>query len=305
VDTMKEIRAAVAAERLTEPDGRRSAAHLAAAAGLYAVLVALGLVVDQLWLWVPIWAVLAWLLMGNGAIMHVTSHGHLFKTGWPNQVVGMIAAATILVPWGTYRAFHFEHHVKTAGPEDPEREPLVFRFRFQYLLVFLLGGVFSLLETYWFTIGTIIGRPPRWVRTGAQRRDIVVSAVVTLVFVLGLVLLGVASPGLVLRIWAVPFLFTLVAIGPIVLLPEHHGGHEGEAIENSRTVRSNPLVGWAYWNNNLHAEHHVIPAATPENLPRVGELIRPLQPADWYSPSYTRYHAHVLASIPERDATPG
>jgi fatty acid desaturase len=289
----------VAAEGLTACSIGTSMRHLVCSWGAYAVLAAIGLAVDRVWLWVPLWFVMAWLLVGNGGLMHETAHGHLFRANAFERVVGMVSAASILLPWATYRAFHLEHHIHTADADDPEGRPIVFRSRLQYAaLIPLAGAVFSGQLAY-FTLRTVLGRPPKWARTPAQRRMIVVNAAL-MVAVTALLVMGlVARPTLVAELWLVPLVFLYVVLFPFVLLSEHYGGTGGvPALENTRTVRSNAAVRWVFWNNNFHAEHHLVPAVPYDKLPRLHELTAPQLPPEWLARSYTAFHRGVLAPLP-------
>src|SRR3546814_11102693 len=74
----------------------------------------------------------------------LTAHAHGFQSTVANRAAGMVGAASILLPWATYRAFHLEHHIHTADADDPEGVPIVFRSRLQYaLLIPIAGTVFA------------------------------------------------------------------------------------------------------------------------------------------------------------------
>ena len=94
----------------------------------------------------------------------------------------------LLFPWGTYRAYHIEHHASTATKDDPEGVPVAFGSKVEFLLM-PLGGLYTLVQLNWYTARTLVGRPPRWVRTRGQRRDIHRSAAAVVAF-LALVVVG-------------------------------------------------------------------------------------------------------------------
>jgi fatty acid desaturase len=293
------IRAAVAAEGLTAGSPATSARHLACSWGAYAALAAIGLAVDNIVAWIPLWFLMAWLLVGQGGIMHETAHGHLFRAGLFERAIGMLAAASILLPWATYRAFHLEHHIHTADKDDPEGEPIIFRSRLQYAVLIPLAGTVFSAQLALFTLRTVFGRPPKWVRTASQRRMILVNAAV-MVAATALLLVGLAAaPALIAKVWLVPLAFLYLVLFPFVLLSEHYGGKGGvPALENTRTVRSNMLVRWAFWNNNFHAEHHLVPAVPYDKLPRLHELTAADLSPEWLARSYTSFHVGLLAPLP-------
>jgi fatty acid desaturase len=297
--TADPIRATVAAEGLTALSPRASAVHLACSWGTYVGLAAVGLAVDHLTAWIVCWFLMAWLLVGNGGIMHETAHGHLFPRPNADRAVGMVAAATILLPWATYRAFHLEHHIHTAGPDDPEGEPITFTSKLQYALLIPLAGTVFSAQLGWFTLRTVVGRAPKWVRTKSQRRLIVVNAAVMVLATTLLVTGLVVDAAFTAKVWLVPLAFLYLVLFPYVLLSEHYGGKpDVPVLDNTRTVRSNRAVQWAFWNNNFHAEHHLVPAVPYDKLPRLHELVAVQAESEWLARSYSAFHRGVLAPLP-------
>ena len=78
----------IAELQLSTPQGVRSAAHLLVAWGLYAGGVVLTVQVHSLAVRLPVWFLMGWLLLGNGALVHETLHGHVFGAKWVNRAVG-------------------------------------------------------------------------------------------------------------------------------------------------------------------------------------------------------------------------
>jgi fatty acid desaturase len=283
---------------LNTPRPWASAGHLAAAWSLYgllAVVVVRAPLVGRL----PAWIVMGWLLLGNGAIVHETAHHHLFKSARMNHIVGAVGGAAVLLPWGVYRPYHLSHHRYTVAIEDPEGPPLRFHSRLEYPLL-ALGGLAFLVRLNGYGIGTALGHSPPWLRTPAQRRGAVVDTVVCIA-VLGLaVVAALRNPGLLAAVWLIPWLIALVAIVPLVLVTEHYGATVGtvEAAENTRTVMSNRLVRWVYWNNNFHMAHHQLPTVVCQALPDLDASMSDDQLGDWVSPGYLSFHRGVWRSLP-------
>jgi fatty acid desaturase len=137
------------------------------------------------------------------------------------------------------------------------------------------------------------------VRTSSQRRLIKINALVmlaaTAIAVIGLVV----APAAIAKAWLVPLAFLYLVLFPFVLLSEHYGGEPDlPALQNTRTIRSNPLVRWTFWNNNFHAEHHLVPAVPYDKLPRLHQLTQPQFDEQWLVRSYTAFHIRVLAPLP-------
>jgi fatty acid desaturase len=115
-----------------------------------------------------------------------------------------------------------------------------------------------------------------------------------------LAVVGLAvAPAFTFKVWLAPLAFLYLVLFPFVLLSEHYGGQpDPSALRNTRTVRSNALVRWAYWNNNFHAEHHLVPAVPYDKLPRLHELTGPQIEHPWLARSYLGFHRSVLAPLP-------
>lgn len=294
---LRALRSRVHADGMTRPQPGRNVGRMAAQVAVYLGLGGIGFVVDALWAWVVVSAVMGLLFLAPGAILHQSVHGAVFRSKWANVVVGEITGALLLFPRGTYRAFHIEHHATTATEDDPEGVPIAFRSRLELALL-PLGGLYTLGQLWWFTARTLVGRPPRWVRTSAARRDIVRSAVVVAVFALGLV--GAASvwPSVVLHLWLWPYLVAVFVVYPVVFLPEHAYGGPGPTLDNSRTTVSNRLVSWAFWNNNFHAIHHLLPMTVHQHARPLSLDVRDHQHGDWWNPGYLRYLGSLARRLP-------
>ena len=294
---VRALRAQVHRDGMTRPQPWRNVGHMAAQVVLYLGLAALGSMVDQLWAWVVVWAAMGVMFLAPGGILHQSVHGQVFGGRRADALVGDVVGAVMLTPRGTYRAFHVEHHAVTATPADPEGVPIAFGSRLELALL-PLGGVYTVGQMWWFTARTVVGRPPRWVRTAAARRDIVVSAVVVLAFVAMVVVGLVVVPGLTVHVWLVPYLVALFVVYPVVFLPEHAYGTAGPALDNSRTTTSNRLLSWVFWNNNFHAIHHLLPMAVHQHAPGLSLMVRDQQHGDWWNTGYLHYLWSLARRLP-------
>lgn len=283
---------------LTTPRASATAAHLCIAWTLYAVLAVVA-VTAPWYVRVPAWLVMAWLLVGNGAIAHETTHRHLFRSPSTNRWVGAVAGASVLMPWGVYRPYHLAHHRYTVAIEDPEGPPLRFRARIEYPLL-ALGGLAFLVRLNGYGWATAAARPPSWMRSRVQRHVAVADTALCLAVLIALVLLGITRLGVLVAVWLVPWLAALMILVPLVLVTEHYGATVGtvNAAENTRSVVSNRLVRWLYWNNNFHTAHHQLPSAVHQRLPELEQLIDPAERGDWLVSGYVAFHRQVWGSLP-------
>jgi fatty acid desaturase len=212
-------------------------------------------------------------------------------------VAGTSCGALLLFPWGTFRAYHIEHHASTTTENDPEGVPVAFGSRLELCLL-PLGGLYTLGQLGWYTGRTLVGRPPRWIRTRAQKRDVWLSTVTVVAFAALLVLGFSAAPELVVRGWLVPYAVAIFVSYPLIFLPEHSYGAPGDTLDHTRTTVSNRFLGWIYWNNNFHAVHHLVPTAVHQHIRELSDDIHPYQTDEWWIPGYCRFIWSLWRSLP-------
>ena len=78
----------------------------------------------------------------------------------------------------------------------------------------------------------------------------------------------------------VPLLLTVLTaifigrfIHAFITVSEHEGMPEdGHQFDRTRTVVSNPVFRWFWWNMNYHSEHHAWPGIPWHQLPEAHEL---------------------------------
>ena len=271
---------------------------------LYSTGAFVAVVANSLWVHGPIWFAMAWILLGNGAVVHETLHGHLFRSRRANRVVGVAAGATVGLPWSIYRSYHLGHHQYSCTADDPEGPPYKFSSKLYYLLIPIGGPLFA-LQFVWWTLQSIAGHPPKFVRSRRQRAAVIVDGLLGIAFYVAMVLVAVTTSfDVLLAVWLAPWLIAVVMLEPFVLIPEHYGAVETDAasaLRTTRTVRSSRLVTWLYWSNNLHTAHHVAPGVVPQRISGVSaELIEPALTDEWKSTGYLSFHWRLVRQLPWR-----
>ncbi len=298
------LRRDIAARRLGTPMPWRSLGHVVAAWLAYGVLAWFSVGHGGVAL-IGAWVAMGFVLLGNGAIVHETLHGHLFPAAWANRAVGTIAGTSVGLPWSTYRAYHLAHHQAACTEDDPEGLPYVFATRWTYALIPIGGPMFA-GQFVWWTVRTLVGSPPPFVRSSRQRRNAAIDGSIGIVFYGVAIAVGVADPGLLARVWLVPWLFAIVVLEPMVLIPEHYGAPTDLApfaLRTTRTVQSNRLLTWLYWSNNFHTAHHIAPGVVPQHLRAVSdELISPRLSDEWKSSGYLAFHSGLFRRLPWRSS---
>jgi fatty acid desaturase len=287
-------------QSLTTPRSAAASTHLAVEWLLYAVLAVAAWRLP-FFLRLPAWFVMAWVLVGNGAVVHETTHRHLFRSPGANRWIGAIAGACVLMPWGVYRPYHLAHHRYTVAIDDPEGPPLQFTSRLEYPLL-TLGGLAFLVRLHGYGIATAAGRPPSWLRSRGQRRAAVADTALCLVVLVALLRVAMWNLGALCVVWLVPWLIAVMVLVPLVLVTEHYGATVGTtaAAENTRTIVSNSAVRWLYWNNNFHTAHHQLPSAVYHRLPHLDATIPAEGRGEWVFPSYIAFHRSLWGSLPWR-----
>jgi fatty acid desaturase len=297
------LRRAIAEQRVTSPYPWRSAGHIAVSWAAYAIAATVALTTHHWVLTILAWVSMGFVILGNGAVVHETLHGHLFRSAWANRMVGNVAGAWVGLPWSTYRAYHLGHHQASCTPDDPEGPPYRFTSRWYYAVIPVGGPLFAATFVWW-TLRTIAGSPPPFVRSPRQRRDIAFDGLLGIAFYIAMIALAVHDVHLLVTVWLVPWLFAVVVLEPLVLIPEHYGASMDDAAQallTTRTVRSNRLLTWIYWGNNFHTAHHVAPGVVPQHIRQVSDnLISPVLDDRWKATGYLAFHGGVWSRLPWR-----
>jgi fatty acid desaturase len=235
--------------------------------------------------------------------VHETLHGHLFPAAWANRLVGNVAGASVGLPWSTYRAYHLGHHQASCTPADPEGAPYRFTTKWYYAAIPVGGPLFA-VQFVWWTLRAVVGTPPPFIRSARQRRDAVLDGLLSIAFYTGMIAIGVHDFRLLASIWLVPWVFAIVVLEPMVLIPEHYGASMDDAdstLRTTRTVASNRLLMWFYWNNNFHAAHHLAPGVVSQHIRRVSDtLVAPRATQEWRATGYMAFHSHLIGRLPWR-----
>lgn len=298
-----DVRAYVAEHDLTARSPLRATGRTIAVVALYAALTAVGFALDSWAAWLLVWFAQACVLAGSYSAMHEAGHANLFRSRRANRVAGIMWSSTILVNWSLWRSFHLEHHAHAGQPDDPEAAYKIDIVRRSQYLLLPLGGLQYIIQLWVHSLGTLFGRYPSYVRTRVGRRAMQVDAVVLLLVTAGLASAAVAAPGVLLRVWGGALILTFGVTMPGTALNEHYGcASEGEAFDTARTVVSNRLFRFIYWNNNYHVEHHLMPAVSYQHAPTLHRYIEPR--IKHLAPSFTAFHLGVLRDCGTKRVAP-
>ncbi|MGI4776507.1 MAG: fatty acid desaturase [Janthinobacterium lividum] len=205
---------------------------------------------------------------------HEAAHQTAFHTRLYNNLLGHAAGLVIVLPYGYYRVFHWDHHRYT---QDPDRDPEL-----------AMPLPESRLGLFWYMTGLpnwrdrlrmlfvhgVAGRvTARWV-PAEQRRSIVVEARCYLAVYAVVIAASIATRSLAaLWLWIVPVMIGQLFLRPY-LLAEHTGcARSSNMLENTRTTYTNAFVRFFAWNMPYHVEHHAYPAVPFHALPKLNALL--------------------------------
>jgi fatty acid desaturase len=276
--------------------------HLLANLALLVAPAVVAWPLDRWYVWIVAWSLQALAALGMASAAHYASHNTLFATKRANRVAGTMLLWPLLVNAGTDKAFHRQHHAATRVEGDTEyafdgRTPL------GYLAALAFGGVSFVLENWWDTAKTLVGRAPSWVRTPRQVRRIRVDALAGTALLAVLVTLTVLFPAAMLRLWIGPLAFSLVFAVFTIVLPEHFRCDRVPDVRlNTRSVETGRALAWVYWNGNYHTAHHLRPNVHWSELPQVHHEER--DSIAHLSPSYRSFHWAVVRSFAHHETGP-
>lgn len=289
-----DIRALVESEQLQRAVAAPSLVRTGVILAGYVAASAVGLWAGHPVVWAVVWCGQAVVLNGAGSALHEGVHGNMARHRGINRVLGELWGLLLPLNFSLYRAFHLEHHRRTRVEGDPEPQ-VEFRSLWSYLLAMPFLGRLAVLEMWWFSLCSLFGRFPPYVRTARQRRAIRGDAVLVLIVTVGMVAATIASPRLVFFLWGIPVLLSSLVFS-MTVLAEHYGCPPGpDQIQATRTVVSNRVFSYLYWENNFHTEHHLLPGVPYHRLRRLRDALGDRVVNT--EPSYLRWHLAVARDL--------
>jgi fatty acid desaturase len=289
-----DVAAFVREHDLTRKSALQTNTRAAVNVGCYIALTLLGFTLHQWLAWAIIWLAQSVILVGAFSALHEAAHGNLYRSKRANRIAGVLWANLVLMNFSLYRAFHYQHHRFTRRDGDSEPETKIESLS-QYAL-----SMFALLffaDMWLKSISALTRNDYPWYCNGERlRQDVRLDALVFHLCNLALVALAIWQFKTLLFVWGIPILITDTVLMSITSLPEHFGCRwGGNYYETTRTVGSNPVFRFLYWNNNFHTEHHLHPSVPYQSLPKLHRFV-----ADhllFYTPSYLGWHASLIREL--------
>ena len=267
--------------------------------GLFLALASVSATTTHYALLVVTWPLQAFLLSGFLGASHDCVHRSHLSSPLANRVAGAMWGSLTTVNFSLYRYFHLDHHrfVGTAEDTEPAGE-------FDSVI-----GYFKSLPTIYFfiafwsmSLAALRGRFPHFVRNAQQRRAVLWDNAALLIWVICIAAFTVHYPREIILGYFVPLILFCPTVF-IFSLPEHYGcEHSIDLTSNTRSIISNRIISYLYWNGNYHAEHHVFPRLPSRALPEAhrmcGSAFR------YIGKSYFRFHVNLIQSLAAKGKEP-
>lgn len=289
---------------------RRDAAGLGATSGLrsfargtallapVAITAVLAIQVGTWWAWMAHVMVATAVLCTLPALYHEATHGSVSRNQAVNDAVGTLAAALHGVPFATWRYFHLTHHANTGTDDDSE----VYGTHWsRWTLITFPVTQWAFLAILWrWTLTSMHGGGPRWIRSARQRRTVAVNAAGTW-FVWAIEITACVLEPRVIALLIAPCALSLM-IAALTLVPEHFPAYRiglgnADQLDRTGTFQSNPLVRLILWNSNFHAAHHFAPKVPAHCLRRLDGMIGEVQDSAWRWRGYSRWYREMLRQL--------
>lgn len=223
---------------------------------------------------VPCWLLQGLVLAGCYTAAHDCAHGTFLPNARLNALFGRVWASLALMNYTIYRYYHLRHHAFTGREGDTEAFGWHYESLFGYLRDFLFGGAEFLFGLWLESMRTWLSEDrPAYLPAGRARVLTRIDSIVLNGWIAVLLAATVLAPMLSLKmIWA-PYAAYSIAIF-VTGLPEHYGTQPGpNALLSTRSVRSNALFRFIYWNGNFHTEHHLFPTVPSNQLAELHRAI--------------------------------
>lgn len=237
---------------------------------LYFVLAVIGSKINHLIAWIIIWFIQGFLLAGSLVVVHDCSHNTFIPNKKLCRVMGAIIGSILWVNFSLYKCLHLEHHRHTNVEGDTQRVRTYKNSLHYFLSIFHFKFLYRFIE---LSLKSIWYRHVYCARNEKIRLQIKQDAILLLLVFFTEIIILCIYPKKFAIFYGIPMLIYL-AITFFITTAEHSGC---EATTNKtlnvRSVKSNPIFRFLFWNFNYHAEHHIYPSIPAPNLIKVHKLI--------------------------------
>lgn len=264
----------------------------------YTALALLSLHLNTWKAWIFIWPVQSFLLAGFLGASHDCAHRAHYTSPSANRLAGMFWATLGVVNFTLYKHFHLDHHQFVGTDKDTEPAG-----EFDSVTSYLRSlPTIHFFLTFWkMSVNSLFGRHPHFIRNQTQRNEVIQDTFALLIWMTLVVVAAVIWTKVTLITYVIPVLLYFPMVF-IFSLPEHYGcQHNEDWRENTRTITSNRVIAYLYWNGNYHADHHIFPRLPSRHLPYAHSLIR--NELKFVGKSYLMFHIKLIMKLSSNGAS--
>ncbi|MBW7566490.1 fatty acid desaturase [Chromobacterium subtsugae] len=213
-------------------------------------------------------------------LQHECLHCHAFKSVKLNRLFGALAGVFMFSSHSHYRYDHLRHHAYLGTERNLEH----FDYRFNDLNS-LTGFAIAFFDlnrykrVFNILAAALTGKPIAGVaKEEAQRHIKQEYLIYALAFVASVIASLHFHTWLFALAWWLPTLIIAEGAHFMIEMPEHYGLNTQTApdvLENTRTIRTNPIIAWYVNGNHTHTAHHFHQGVPMCNVKKLNALIKP------------------------------
>ncbi|HLX55290.1 MAG TPA: fatty acid desaturase [Aquella sp.] len=263
---------------------------------LYVATAVIGYKINNMLIWFFVWGIQGLLLACCLVVVHDGAHGTFIRSRTVCRFLGVVVGSLLLVNFSLYRCLHLEHHRHTNVAGDTQRPRQYSNIWHYFISIFHLKFPYRFIE---LSIKSMLDKFPSCARSDNLRLQIKQDSMFFLVIVCVQLTIMVLYPRLFFSFYGIPIMFYLIYT--FFLTTAEHSGCDNtdNPLRNVRTVMSNPIFRFLFWNFNYHAEHHAYPSVPAPNLIHVHRLLG--TNFAHVEKSYIAVHLKLLQIIVKKD----
>ncbi|MBP5973796.1 fatty acid desaturase [Brasilonema sp. CT11] len=283
----------------------------------YFILSAIGIWLNNWAVWLLVWFVQGFLFVCFFAAIHYCSHYSLYKSKNTNRFVGTFLSLVLLMNFSFHKYIHIGHHREakikgkivgdtSAWQTFPNINTYLFVLTYFYPLAAWKNWWIVTKDLYLDSFKTPTEEESAlpanfylsYFKTPEQRQFVLQNNWLLLGWVVLMAGLTAIFPGILFFGYWIPLISFASPFGFIFSITDHYGC-ESDLNHNlwndTRTMISNPIIRFYYWNNNYHVEHHLYPSMPPCNYSKIHELIQ--HHLQHIEKSYLMFHLKIMRGL--------
>lgn len=245
------------------------------------------------WAWLPLWLAMGFVINGLVQLAHETWHGNLLPRRWQNTLAGTLLGLVVGIAHGPLRHDHLAHHRYNRTERDPDAYNVGRRSFWPSVLHYAIVILGLPLSVIYFNV---LYPVQHYERRALVRHGVVLLGYIAAHAMVWWLLVQAELVHAALWVWIVPLAFASPFNGLKSLADHHANDWRGTRYRTATTVRTHPLVTYAWNGLNHHLDHHLFPRVPGYNLPALHARIRPALVARG-APLFDGYARVMVAAV--------